>query len=90
MINQDVQDRVDAFRGNPGALQQRYSMSQNLLDLLALQKKPVEDRLRQEKQNLAFSAYQESLKKRLTESGDLVIHQDVLAEFGKAFGAPMQ
>lgn len=33
-----VEDRVAAYRGNPAPLQQRYSMSQDLLDLLALQK----------------------------------------------------
>lgn len=38
MINQDVQRRVDAYRGNPGALMKRYQMTQELLDLLALQK----------------------------------------------------
>lgn len=38
MISEDVQRRVDAYRGNPGALAQRYQMTQELLDLLALQK----------------------------------------------------
>lgn len=33
-----VEDRVSAYRGNPAPLQQRYAMSQDLLDLLALQK----------------------------------------------------
>lgn len=33
-----VEDRVSAYRGNPAPLQQRYQMSQDLLDLLALQK----------------------------------------------------
>jgi hypothetical protein len=33
-----VEDRVAAYRGNPAPLQQRYTMSQDLLDLLALQK----------------------------------------------------
>lgn len=33
-----VEDRVAAYRGNPAPLQQRYSMSQDMLDLLALQK----------------------------------------------------
>lgn len=33
-----VEDRVAAYRGNPAPLQQRYQMSQDLLDLLALQK----------------------------------------------------
>ncbi|NBX71626.1 hypothetical protein EBQ91_01745, partial [bacterium] len=38
MIDQDVSARVAAYRGNPEALQQRYAMSQELIDLLALQK----------------------------------------------------
>ena len=33
-----VQERVNAYRGNPAPLQQRYAVSQDLLDLLALQK----------------------------------------------------
>ena len=38
MIDQQVASRVAAYRGNPQALQQRYAMSQELIDLLALQK----------------------------------------------------
>jgi len=38
MLDQDVQSRVDAYRGNPQALQQKYSVSKDLLDLMALQK----------------------------------------------------
>jgi len=37
-IDQEIQRRMDAYRGNPQGLQQRYQMSQQLLDLLALQK----------------------------------------------------
>ena len=37
-INQDVQAKMDAYRGNPQALAQQYSQSQQLIDLLALQK----------------------------------------------------
>jgi len=37
-LGSDVQDRVDAYRDNPKALQQRYMQSQELIDLLALQK----------------------------------------------------
>jgi hypothetical protein len=33
-----VQERVNAYRGNAAPLQQRYAVSQDLLDLLALQK----------------------------------------------------
>lgn len=42
MISEDVQRRVDAYRGNPGALAKRYQMTQELLDLLALQKLKTE------------------------------------------------
>lgn len=38
MLDQEVMSRVAAYRGNPAPLQQRYAMSQNLVDLLALQK----------------------------------------------------
>lgn len=38
MINQEIERRVDAYRGNPQALMQKYQQSQQLIDLLALQK----------------------------------------------------
>lgn len=38
MIDQEIARRMDAYRGNPQALMQRYQQSQQLLDLLALQK----------------------------------------------------
>lgn len=37
-LDQQVQQKVDAYRGNPQALMQRYQQNQQLLDLLALQK----------------------------------------------------
>jgi hypothetical protein len=37
-IDQEVQNKVDAYRGNPNALAQQYSQNQQLIDLLALQK----------------------------------------------------
>ena len=37
-IDDVVQRKVDAYRGNPAALQQRYAQNQELIDLLALQK----------------------------------------------------
>jgi len=37
-IDQDVQTKMNAYRGNPQALAQQYSQSQQLIDLLALQK----------------------------------------------------
>ena len=41
-IDQDIQQRVDAYRGNPQALMQRYQQNQQLLDLLALQRLKTE------------------------------------------------
>lgn len=38
MIDQEVASRVAAYKGNPQALQQKYAASQQLIDLLALQK----------------------------------------------------
>jgi len=37
-IDQDIEQRVNAYRGNPQALQKRYAANQELLDLLALQR----------------------------------------------------
>ena len=37
-IEGEVQSRMDAYRGNPGMLQQKYAQNQELIDLLALQK----------------------------------------------------
>ena len=37
-IDQEIQRKVDAYRSNPQALQQRYAQNQQLIDLLALQK----------------------------------------------------
>jgi hypothetical protein len=37
-INNEVNERANAFRGNPQALAQRYDKDQQLIDLLALQK----------------------------------------------------
>ena len=37
-IDSGIQDRVDAYSGNPDALAQRYQVGQELIDLLALQK----------------------------------------------------
>lgn len=38
MIDRDVEARMDAYRGNPQALAQKYAVGQELLDLIALQK----------------------------------------------------
>ena len=37
-IDDTIQQKVDAYRGNPGALQRRYTQNRELIDLLALQK----------------------------------------------------
>lgn len=38
MIDRDIEARMDAYRGNPQALAQKYAVGQELLDLIALQK----------------------------------------------------
>jgi len=38
MIDQEVASRVQEFKGKPQELQQQYAASQQLIDLLALQK----------------------------------------------------
>ncbi len=37
-IDDTIQQKVDAYRSNPGALQRRYAQNKELVDLLALQK----------------------------------------------------
>ena len=37
-IDQQIQQRVDAYRDNPQQLMQRYQQNQELIDLLAMQK----------------------------------------------------
>ena len=37
-IDDTIQQKVDAYRGNPAALQRRYAQNRQLIDLLALQK----------------------------------------------------
>ena len=37
-IDSEINDRMDAFRGNPNALMQRYNQSREFIDLIALQK----------------------------------------------------
>jgi hypothetical protein len=53
-----VEDRVSAYRGNPAPLQQRYAMSQDLLDLLALQKLKSEKEAAARQMQLAMGQQQ--------------------------------
>ncbi len=43
-LDAQVEQRMDAYRGNPQKLQQRYGANKELLDLLALQKLTSEKR----------------------------------------------
>lgn len=48
---QDVDDRVQAYQGNPQALQQKYQMTQDIFDLIALQKiKSMQQKAKQQMQ----------------------------------------
>ena len=55
-IDDEVQRKVDAYRGNPAALKQRYQMNQDLLDLLALQR--INKEMKQKKQDIEMSMQQ--------------------------------
>lgn len=59
-----VEDRVSAYRGNPAPLQQRYAMSQDLLDLLALQK------LKSEKESAARQMQLAMGQQQAAQGGD--------------------
>ena len=59
-----VEDRVVAYRGNPAPLQQRYAMSQDLLDLLALQK------IKSEKENAARQMQLQMAQQQAAQGGE--------------------
>lgn len=59
-----VEDRVAAYRGNPAPLQQRYAMSQDLLDLLALQK------IKSEKENAARQMQMQMAQQQAAQGGE--------------------
>ena len=63
-----VADRVAAYRGNPAPLQQRYAVSQDLLDLLALQK------IKSDKE-AAMRQMQSQLDQQQAASGQTVAQQ---------------
>jgi len=55
-IDDEVQRKVDAYRGNPAALKQRYQMNQDLLDLLALQR--INKEMQEKKRDIEMSMQQ--------------------------------
>jgi hypothetical protein len=64
-----VEDRVAAYRGNPAPLQQRYAMSQDLLDLLALQK------IKSEKETAARQMQMQMAQQQAAEGAELTVAQ---------------
>lgn len=64
-----VEDRVAAYRGNPAPLQQRYAMSQDLLDLLALQK------IKSEKESAARQMQMQMAQQKAAEGAEMTIAQ---------------
>tara|TARA_R110000772_G_scaffold2966_4_gene10942 strand:- start:1067 stop:2977 length:1911 start_codon:yes stop_codon:yes gene_type:complete len=63
-LGSDVQDRVDAYKENPQALQARYAQSQKLLDLLAMQK------MKSEK-----DAYARDMKMKMEKKDATIVQQ---------------
>jgi hypothetical protein len=64
-----VEDRVAAYRGNPAPLQQRYAMSQDLLDLLALQK------IKSEKESAARQMQLQMAQQNAAEGAEMTVAQ---------------
>lgn len=64
-----VEDRVAAYRGNPAPLQQRYAMSQDLLDLLALQK------IKSEKETAARQMQMQMAQQSAAEGAEMTVAQ---------------
>lgn len=64
-----VEDRVAAYRGNPAPLQQRYAMSQDLLDLLALQK------IKSEKESAARQMQLQMAQQGAAEGAEMTVAQ---------------
>ena len=71
-----VNDKVDAYRNNPGALQKNYQMNQDLLDLLALQKikrekdaaaKQLQMSMQQNSQTIAEQRGEEAIERTKNE-----------------------
>jgi hypothetical protein len=92
MINQEIERRVDAYRGNPQALMQRYQQSQQLIDLLALQKLKSDKEAAARQMQLAMS--QEGppptvAQQREQEVSDMT-RQEVVQQVGQLAQAQQQ
>lgn len=67
MIDQQVKQTVDAFRGNPQQLQQRYGETQDLLDLLALQEIKQEQEAKARSLQMAMQSPESSVIEQLQQ-----------------------
>jgi hypothetical protein len=84
-MDSQIQDKVDAYRNNPAALQQRYQMNQDLLDLLALQK--IKSEKDTAKKQLALSMAQNPQTVKQQREAQLV--EDTKKELTERVGGVM-
>jgi len=95
-LPQDLQNRVDAYRGNPEALQQRYAVSQELIDLLALQKiksdkeAAARDMQMQLAQQQAAQGMPPTVGQKLEGEVTDMTKRDVVAKIAKTLGQQQQ
>ena len=77
-LDAQVEQRMDAYRGNPQQLQQRYGQNKELLDLLALQKltsekqaasRDMQMKMQQQPGTIAQQREQEALELTKQEMG---------------------
>lgn len=80
----NVQDRVDAYRNNPEALQQQYAVSQDMLDLLALQqiKSEKDAAIRNMQLQMAQQGPQPTVKQQLEGQVMDMTKQDLAKQTG--------
>jgi hypothetical protein len=63
-IDQEIQRKVDAYRGNPQQLMQRYQQNQELIDLLALQKLKSEKEAAAREMQMQMAQQPETIKQQ--------------------------
>ena len=64
-IDANIDRTMDAFRGKEGQLNQRYNMSKNLIDLLALQKLKTEQDSKAREIQLSMDQSSASVKQQM-------------------------
>lgn len=84
-IDREINARVDAYRNNPSELKKKYSVSKELVDLLALQK--IKKNMDAERNNIALQMQTDpsTIKSQLENEVRTRTAQDVAKQLGGVF-----